>query len=496
MITVEKKWTKKSHDRVLVVGIDADRDQLPGELEKGNKTFFTALNRDWENERIATENGKITTLTLMDEGEDLRGVIFVGLGKSEERTFPSLKEAFGAAIKTVNEQKETKVGVLLDTFCNDSFSVYTVTQAFADASLTASYRFDVYKTKTDEPLNYDYTLYTEEGESQAIREGIHHGRALGQGVNLARTLVNLPANDLTPGALVNEAEALANRYDDLSAEILDKEELESLGMHALLAVNRGSDQSAHMIVLRYQGEETWHSPLTLVGKGITYDSGGYSIKPGHGMKTMKSDMGGAGAVLGAFETIGRMQPEKNVMAVIPVTENLINGSAMKPGDVLSTFDGQTIEVTNTDAEGRLILADGVAYARHLGASQIVDVSTLTGSCVVALGDVITGTVANDDTFYNVFSKSAEKAGEPVWRFPTHPRFEEMVRSSHVADLENSPGREGGAITAGLFIKAFVHDTPWIHADVAGTAYLERETPHGPKGGTGVMVRTLAMLAHE
>jgi len=498
MLAVEKKWSKKSSDQVLVVGVRKDDEELPEQLEKGSKSMLAALSKQWTDETIATKKAKITNMTVLDEGEHLQQLIFVGLGSYDSLTLTDLKEAFGAAVKAVHDQKATKIGVLLDTFCDEAagFGDEGVTQALSDAILTASYRFDTYKTKKEEQLSYTYTIYVQNGESEAVRAGIHRGRAFGQGVNLARTLVNLPANDLPPVGLAEEAEALAKRHEQISAEILDINELRSLGMHALLAVNRGSDHPAQMIVLRYQGEETWENPLALVGKGITFDSGGYSIKPGHGMKTMKSDMGGAAAVLGAFEAIGQMQPQKNVIAIIPATENLINGSAMKPGDVLQTFDGQTIEVNNTDAEGRLILADGVAYARHLGADKIVDISTLTGACVVALGDVMTGALSNNDELYGVFKKSAEEAGEPVWRFPTHPRYEEMVRSSDVADLNNSPGREAGTITAGLFIGAFIHETPWIHLDVAGTAYVERETPLGPKGGTGVMVRTLATLARQ
>ncbi|QDI91306.1 leucyl aminopeptidase [Salicibibacter halophilus] len=498
MFAVEKKWTKKSTDQVLVIGVREEDDELPEELEKGSKSMVAALNKQWTDGAIKSKEAEVTNMTVLDDGEHLQQLIFVGLGSDGDRTFADLKDAFGAAVKAVHDQKAVKVGVLLDTFCAQEagFDEEVVTQAWSDAALTAPYRFDIYKTKKEEQRNFTYTIYIQSGESEAVRTGIHQGRAFGQGVNLARTLVNIPANDLTPAALAEEAEALANRHEKVSAEILDINELRSLGMHALLAVNRGSDQPAQMIILRYQGEETWGNPLAFVGKGITFDSGGYSIKPGHGMKTMKSDMGGAGAVLGAFEAIGQMQPQKNVMAVIPATENLINGSAMKPGDVLQTFDGQTIEVNNTDAEGRLILADGVAYARHLGAGKIVDISTLTGACVVALGDVMTGALSNDDALYEVFEKSAEEAGEHVWRFPTHPRYEEMVRSSDVADLNNAPGREAGTITAGLFIGSFIHGLPWIHLDVAGTAYLERETPLGPKGGTGVMVRTLATLAQQ
>ncbi|MBB6450191.1 leucyl aminopeptidase [Geomicrobium halophilum] len=496
MFTVEKKWNKKNSDEVLVAGITADADNLPPALEKGDKTLVANLETKWENGEISTKNGKVTTMTFLDEGKGLQEIIFVGLGLNAERTLPMLQEAFGAAIKAVNKQKRTKIGVLLDSFSNDLFDDAVTARTFSDAALTASYRFDAYKTEKEEQKAYDFTLYVENGESKALKAGIHHGSANGHGVNFARTLVNIPANDLTPVALAGEAKALANQSDQITAEILDNDELESLGMHALLSVNRGSDQPAQMIVLRYQGEDTWEDPLALVGKGITYDSGGYSIKPGHGMKTMKSDMGGAAAILGAMQTISEIQPKKNVLAIIPATENLINGSAMKPGDVLGSFDGQTIEVNNTDAEGRLILADGVAYARHLGASKIVDVATLTGACVVTLGDVITGAVSNNDEFYEKLEKSADATGELIWRLPTHPRYDEMVRSSDVADLNNSPGREAGTITAGLFIHAFIHDIPWVHLDVAGTAFIERETPFGPKGATGVMVRTLAELAQR
>jgi leucyl aminopeptidase len=264
-------------------------------------------------------------------------------------------------------------------------------------------------------------------------------------------------------------------------------------MGAFLAVNQGSVERPKMIVLKYQGKDKWEDVIGLVGKGISYDTGGYSLKPRDGMVGMKTDMGGAATVLGAMEVIGQLRPEKNVLCVIPSTDNMVSGNAFKPDDVITAMSGKTIEVLNTDAEGRLVLADAITYAKQLGADQLVDVATLTGGVLVALGDQVTGAVTNNEELYEEVVQASYETGELVWLLPSYDHFKEKIRKSDVADINNSPGRLGHAIFGGLFIGEFVEDTPWVHLDIAGTSTTKSPTDLGPKGATGAMVRTLATL---
>ncbi|WP_369345659.1 leucyl aminopeptidase [Caldalkalibacillus mannanilyticus] len=312
---------------------------------------------------------------------------------------------------------------------------------------------------------------------------------------LARDLVNVPANLLTPTKLAEKALEIAEAHQ-LECHILDREEMEKLGMGALLAVAQGSEEPPKMIVLKYQGLDKWENVLSFVGKGITFDTGGISLKTPANMDEMKGDMGGSATVLGVMEVVGRLKPKCNVLAVIPSTENMPSGKALKPGDVITSMSGKTIEVKNTDAEGRLILADGVTYAKQLGANYIVDVATLTGAVLIALGDCTTGAVTNHEDFMIEVLESAEEASEWVWRLPNYPAYKEMVKSSAVADLNNAPGRLAGSITAGLFIGEFAEETPWVHLDIAGTAWSGKENDLCRKGGTGAMVRTLSTLVER
>ena len=281
----------------------------------------------------------------------------------------------------------------------------------------------------------------------------------------------------------------------MSIEVLDEKAMGKLGMCALLGVNQGSDEPPRLIVIKYQGKAEWKDPLTFVGKGVTFDSGGYSLKTARGMMKMKTDMGGAASDLAAMAVIGELKPEANVMGVIPSTENMVNGSALKPGDGITASNGITIEVNNTDAEGRLILADALSYSVKQGAGRIVDLATLTGAILVTFGSITTGAVTNNDAFYTEFKTASGRADEWVWELPHHEPYKEMVKQSDVADLLNAPGRGAGSITAAMFLHEFVgYDMPWVHLDIAGTAFSDKPSDLGPKGATGVMVRTLAELA--
>ncbi|MHA6485373.1 leucyl aminopeptidase [Paenibacillus sp. strain BS8-2] len=321
--------------------------------------------------------------------------------------------------------------------------------------------------------------------------GIARGRIVAESVAFARDLTNLPGNDLTPERLAFHAEELASEFD-LEIEVIDEWTAAEQGMGALLAVGQGSVNPPRMIVIHYHGApdaaETWG----IVGKGVTFDTGGISLKRAPGMEEMISDMGGAAAVLGAVRAIAELKAEVNVIAVIPAAENMPSDRAYKPGDVLRTMSGYTVEVVNTDAEGRLVLADGVTTAIRRGATKLIDVATLTGAVMVALGYEATGAITNHDGLLQEVKAASIAAGERIWELPAYPEFRKALNSD-AADLKNGGGKYGGASTGGLFIGHFAEGLPWVHLDIGGTAWLERPRGWEPKGATGVMVRTLVEL---
>lgn len=426
----------------------------------------------------------------------VKKIIFIGLGKKKGLTFEGLREAFGKGSKTVQNSRATSLSIALDTFITEKVDELDATHAFAEAFELATYKFAGYKQKSNqvEQKITSFVIYSETDKDE-LAASLHVGKIFGRATNSARTLVNTPGNLLTSTDLANYAVQLADRYN-FEVEILEKEEMLKLGMGALLAVNQGSVEPPKMIVLKYQGKEKREDVLGLVGKGITFDTGGYSIKSKAGIVGMKTDMAGAAAVLGAMEIIGELGPEQNVVAVIPSTDNMISGQAFKPDDVITSMNGKTIEVLNTDAEGRLVLADAVTYAKHHGANYIVDVATLTGGVITALGNDMTGAMTNDEAFFEEVLEASYEAGEPIWRLPITEKDKERVRNSKIADLNNSPGSAGHPIMGGAFIGEFAEDTPWVHLDIAGTSVTAKENELGLAGATGVMTRTLALLVER
>ncbi len=422
---------------------------------------------------------------------------FVGLGKEKELTFAKLETAFGKLFKEIKSSKIEEAAIYLDSFITEELDGLQAANAMSEALALATYQYDGYRQKSNEPEKRleNITVYSDVVDEEDVHASLTVGYAFGKGTNSARTLVNTPGNLLTAKDLANYANELAAKYA-FEVEILDKTEIEKLGMGAFLAVNQGSVEPPKMIVLKYQGKDEWTDVIGLVGKGITFDTGGYSIKSKAGIVGMKTDMGGAAAVLGAMEIIGETRPEQNVVAVIPSTDNMISGGAFKPDDVITSMSGKTIEVLNTDAEGRLVLADAVTYAKHHGANYLVDVATLTGGVITALGLHTTGAMTNHETLYEQVLEASVEAGEQMWLLPLFETEKERVRNSKVADLNNSPGSEGHALVAGAFIGEFAEGTPWVHLDIAGTATSSKAYDLGPEGATGVMTRTLALFVER
>ncbi len=368
-----------------------------------------------------------------------------------------------------------------------------------EGALAGTLDSTTYRTEPDKPIEIETIVVatragSHEFDHRSLERGAERGRIIGEAVNSARLLAFTPANDMTPIHLAEKAERVAKEFG-LDFHALDEDEMAAKGMGSLLGVSRGSHEPARMIVLEYKGDPSSSEKLALVGKGLTFDSGGISIKPAENMHEMKYDMCGGAGVIGAMEAIARLAPKVNVLGVVPSSENLPGPRAVKPGDVLRAMNGKTIEVINTDAEGRLILADGLCYARELGATKIVDAATLTGAMVIALGHAATGAISNDDAFRDHFLALAKHTTERYWALPLYDDYSVAVKSE-IADLRNSTGRAAGGLTAAAFLKVFVGDVPWIHLDIAGTAYTDAETPYLAKGPTGTPVRAFVALAED
>jgi leucyl aminopeptidase len=372
-------------------------------------------------------------------------------------------------------------------------------QAVAEGLTLSEFSSGTYKTNEPPPAAVpSWTIVVSEASADAAAKAsaaVSRGRILGECSNLARGLANEPGNTLTPTEFATRAAALASEAG-VKTEILDEKAIEQLGMGMLLGVARGSVEPPRVIVFRYDPPGAPASPvLGLVGKGVTFDTGGISIKPAEGMERMKDDMAGGAAVACAMRAIALLKAPMRVIGIVPATENMPGGRAIKPGDILKSAEGKTVEVINTDAEGRLILGDGLWYARQLGATHLVDVATLTGAIVVALGKVTSGLFGGPDAWVERVRKVANQAGDRSWALPMFDDYREQLKSE-IADMTNTGGRPAGSITAAWFLKEFTGGLPWVHMDIAGTAWAEEAKPYQPKGASGVAVRTLAGLAFE
>ncbi|WP_057767932.1 leucyl aminopeptidase [Cytobacillus praedii] len=496
MFTVKREINFLNEHECLIIGLFDKPNKFEGILAQLDQQFEGQLTELVKSRDLSAKKKAVSKVHTFSRIGAKR-LFVVGLGREKDYSFDVLREAIGKTFKTVKSSAIQEAAVYLDSFLSDEVDTLDAAHAISEAFALSTYRFEGYKQKSNEPAKNieKMTIYSEAADEEDVNASLTVGYAHGKGTNSARTLVNLPGNMLTATDMANYAKELAAKYD-FEAEILEKEDMLKLGMGALLAVNQGSTEPPKMIVLKYQGKEEWKDVIGLVGKGITFDTGGYSIKSKDGIVGMKTDMGGAAAVLGAMEIIGELKPEQNVVAVIPSTDNMISGNAFKADDVITSMSGKTIEVLNTDAEGRLVLADAVTYAKHHGANYLVDVATLTGGVIVALGTDTTGALTNNEALWEQVLEASYEAGEPIWRLPIFEKDKQRVRSSKIADLNNSPGREGHAIMGGAFVGEFAEDTPWVHLDIAGTATTRKEHDLGPAGATGVMARTLALLVER
>lgn len=423
-----------------------------------------------------------------------RIVAVAGLGEQSEFTLDRVRSVAAEFCRTLRKLNCQRIATVLHGAGIGGIEPEIACQAIVNGSLLGLYRFRKYITKESDFEDVKELLMVERDAAKlrALERGCEKGRVLAEATSLARDLVNEPANYMTPNDMAKVAEGLAEAHG-LSLTVFEHEQMEEEGMGALLGVAQGSHQPPKVIVLHYKGDKTSSETMGFVGKGITFDSGGISIKPSDGMAEMKGDMAGAAVVMAAIGAIAQLKLEVNVTAIIPATENLPGGDAIKPGDILKAVNGKTIEVVNTDAEGRLILADALGYAVKQGLSPLVDVATLTGACHIALGDVCSGIFGNTQELVDGLVEAGAKAGERLWQMPMYQEYKELNKSE-VADIKNTGGRWGGAITAAQFLAEFVGDTPWVHIDIAGTFMSDKDRGWLVKGATGVGVQTLVNLA--
>ncbi len=460
---------------VLVVPVFQGPEPGPGVRELGLEKAYAAAKltgKKGENLFVPHRDGDVFVADA---------VLLAGIGDRKEFNEAGLRRALGRVAPSL-----ARFRTLATTFALALEGGGAVQSAVEGLALGA-YRFDRYKTKTDDRPDGFTDAVVLGTDARKGKAAVARGETLAEAVNWARDLVNTPAGDMPPAQIAREAQKMA-RQVGLRCKVWGESELRKGGFGGILGVGAGSVNPPRLIELEYGGAGN-AKPIALTGKGVSFDSGGLSIKDAKGMETMKDDMGGAASILAAMRAIARLRPRVNVIAAVPSSENMPSGSATKPGDVLRHRGGKTSEVLNTDAEGRLILADTLAYLAEKKPRVILDAATLTGAAMVALGDDITAAIGNDDGVIADVRAAGEAAGEPVWQLPLWRDYRSMIDSS-IADVKNTGERHGGAITAALFLSEFVGDTPWVHLDIAGPAFTTGGNDLGPKGATGVPVRTL------
>ena len=428
------------------------------------------------------------TLVHRPAGLAAQKLLVVGAGKKEKFNGSQLRRVAGAAVRYVRSRGIHDLAWAMDG--GDADSV----QPVVEGAIAADYDADRYRTERENDKRIDRLSLATGGAnpSDAAKAALDRGRIVAEAQNFARDLVNEPANTMTPTILADRAKDMSARFG-LDCQILGPKEIQALKMGAFWGVAQGSDEPAKLIVLRYTPSGAPETPVIgLIGKGITFDTGGISIKPAENMHEMKTDMAGGAAMLGAMQAIAQLKPPVHVVAIVPATENMPGGNAYKPGDVLTSMSGKTIEILNTDAEGRLVLADALTYAKQLGCTVLIDAATLTGAVTIALGNISTGVFGWNQGWVDRILASAAAAGERMWQLPVDDDYREQYKSM-IADLANTGGRHGGAITAAMFVGEFAGDTPWVHLDIAGTRRSNEEKPYLAKGPTGAPVRTLVHL---
>jgi leucyl aminopeptidase len=490
-LTLESKPYAALETEALVSYVFEETDPVQGRISEIDQAANGLLRNLAKSGELT---GKTLEMTLIHAPAGLKAarLLLVGAGKREQFTSATLRKIAGAALRYLKARSVKRLAFLI----RENNASEESAQAIAEGVLTANFETDKYKTEKKNDKSIDTVLLTgySDAERVAAEKGLTRGRIIAESQNFARDLINEPSNKLTPKILAEKAEAMAKQAG-LAVEILDEKKITELKMGALLSVSQGGPEPPRVMVVTYAPANLKPgSPVIgLIGKAVTFDTGGISIKPADGMEKMKYDMAGGATMLGVMRALAALKPNVKVICVVPATENMPGGTAQKPGDIQTAMSGKTIEVLNTDAEGRLILADGIHYAKQLGATHLIDAATLTGAIVVALANVNVGVFGSDQPFTDKLLASSKVAGEKMWQMPVDDDYREFIKGT-VADIQNiGSGKGGGAITGAMFIKEFAGDSPWIHLDIAGTAWNDDAKSWLAKGPTAVALRTLVHL---
>ncbi|HEX79199.1 MAG TPA: leucyl aminopeptidase [Dehalococcoidia bacterium] len=477
----------------VVIGCFKEEKRLGGESAAIDEALDGAISRLISQGEVKGKPGEVTIIHSLGRIPAAR-VVVVGLGKKDELKLDGVRSAVAEACRHLQRKDVTDVAV--DAIGKDvpGITAEVYAQAVAEGALLGVYTFRRHITGENNKgeLKKLTIISKSKEEITSLEKGVEKGRIIAEAANMARDMVNEPSNYMTPTDMTGVAKKVAEDYN-IDLTILEKNEMQKLGMGALLGVAQGSCQPPKFIVLNYKGGGSDGIDLALVGKGVTFDSGGISIKPSAKMDEMKDDMSGGAAVIAAISAIAQLKPKINVISIVPAVENLPSGTAIKPGDILTAITGKTIEIISTDAEGRLILADALGYVNKMKPKAIVDVATLTGACIVALGNICTGAFSNNQRLVDGVIAAGAEAGELIWQMPMYDEYKEQNKSN-VADIKNVGDKGAGSITAAQFLAEFVDDTPWVHLDIAGTSFVDKERKYTVKGATGVPVRTLVNLA--
>ena len=482
--------------QLLVLHVfERDRNAV-GFVAKVDRLYGGAISRVLENGDIAGRKNDVLVVYPPDPSCRIRRVLLVGVGKREDHTVERLRRAVGTAVRVAERMavREMSISVGHVHHLSEHMGDYYAGLAAVEAAILASWDFRELKTQSEDSaprasLDTVTLLAHDDHERDELERAVRHGTITARAANVARDLQQRPGNMATPTFVAERAREIADRFG-MKCTVLDRGQMRKEGMHALLAVAQGTQEEPRFVAMEYRGGSKDQKPLVLVGKGVTFDSGGISIKPAERMEDMKYDMSGAAAVIGAMHGIAELELKVNVVALAPLTENLPSGTALKPGDVIRSHLGKTIEIVNTDAEGRLILADALSFAKRFEPAAIVDCATLTGACVIALGHHAIGLMGNNGHLIDEVRAAGQRTGERCWPLPLWDEYREQIDST-IADIKNSGGRPAGSITAGWFLKEFVADeTPWAHLDIAGTAYRDEAATYLRKGAAGVPTRLL------
>lgn len=487
---VKNSDTINKKRKCVVIGLFSNK-KLTKQAQKLDSASDGMITRLLKQAAKNSKLGEIALLYLRPDGE-AEMLIVVGAGNEAEFDNAAAKKWLSATYQTLKNKAITDAVFLYDTIRTKKIDVYQFGRAVPVVAEQINYQFNQFKSKSNDP-DYqlkEFVLMTDDKESEdVLKVGIKHGSAIADAITTTKNLANMPPNICNADYLAKQGQVLSQRFSKIKIRVLGKDELAKLGMNAYLAVGEGSKNESKLTVLEYKGaKDKSVKPIVLVGKGLTFDSGGISIKPAAGMDEMKYDMCGAATVYGVMQAIADLKLPLNVVGMMAGCENMPSGTAYRPGDILTTLSGQTVEIMNTDAEGRLVLCDVLSYASRFNPACVIDIATLTGACVIALGHHYTGLISNDDQLANVLLNAASISGDKTWRLPMDDEFQKQI-DSQFADIANAAGRDGGTITAGCFLSRFTGGYSWAHLDIAGTAWKTGSN----KGATGRPVNLLVQF---